>query len=277
MSGYIILQNVPEEEVQVRIDLSSYQELPEYFRGFCDVPPGLHYVSITTENQTHSFWHYLGSEQIFVKFFSQFAQEFWDQDSRDQAKKIAYYQGQLASGFLTEKQLIPYDYKRSGSWLELICDITPDYFPVTLHISPEGQSPNAPSSPEWEKEVFETHQGDFKSFIVELQFAFVRWYVSNLDSPTPDLEAFNRWKYLVEATCNADLSSLAKASDLVNVVASTLTVEFTSLDDSLLPFNDPLIAAARRLQEKMLGGEIPELVSRGLELKTYLDQRYQSS
>ena len=27
-------------------------------------------------------------------------------------------------------------------------------------------------------------------------FAFVRWYVSDLDSPTPDVEAFNRWKYL---------------------------------------------------------------------------------
>jgi hypothetical protein len=277
MSGYIILENVPEEEVQVRIDLSSYQELPEDFIGFCDVPLGLHYVSITTETQTHSFWHYLGSEQMFVKFFSQFAQEFWDNDSRDQAKEIAYYQGQLASGFLTEEELIPYDYKRSGSWLELICDITPDYFPVTLHISPQGQSPSVPFSPEWEKEVFETHKGDFRSFIVELQFAFVRWYVSNLDSPTPGLEAFNRWKYLVEATCNADLSSLAKASDLVNVVVSTLTLEFDSLDDSLLPFTDPLIATARRLQEKMIGGEIPQLVSYGLELKTYLDERYQNS
>ena len=212
-----------------------------------------------------------------MKFFSKFSQKFWDNDNRDQAELIAYYQESLAFGFLTEEQLIPYDYKRSGSWLELICDITPDYFPVTLHISPEGQSPNAPSSPEWEKEVFETHKGDFKSFIVELQFAFVRWYVSNLDRPTPDLEAFNRWKYLVEATCNADLSSLAKAPDLVYVVASTLTVQFNSLDDSLLPFNDPLIATARRLQEKMLSGEIPQLVSRGLELKTYLDERYHNS
>jgi hypothetical protein len=50
MSGYIILENLPEEEVQVRIDLSSYQELPEDFMGFRDVPPGLHYVSITTQN-----------------------------------------------------------------------------------------------------------------------------------------------------------------------------------------------------------------------------------
>jgi hypothetical protein len=73
------------------------------------------------------------------------------------------------------------------------------------------------------------------------------------------------------------LSSLAKAPDLVNVVASTLTLEFDSLDESLLPFNDPLIATARRLQEKMLSGEIPQLVSSGLELKTYLDERYQSS
>jgi hypothetical protein len=274
MSGYIILENVPEEEVQVRIDLSSYQELPEKFRGFCDVPAGLHYVSITTQNQTYSFWHYLRSEEIFVKFFSQSDRVFWD---RDQAEATARYQKRLALGLLKEEQLIPYNYRRSGSWLQLMCDIIRSYFPVTLHISPQGQSPSVPSSPEWEKEVFETHKGDFRSFIVELQFAFLCWYVSDLDSPTPDREAFNRWKYLVEATCNADLSSLAKAPPLVNVVASTLTLEFNSLDDSLLPFNDPLIAAARRLQEKMLSGEIPRLVSYGLELKTYLDERYQSS
>ena len=276
MSGYIILENVPEEEeVQVRINLSSYQELPEEFMGFYDVPPGLHYVSITTQNKTHSFWHYLRSNQMLVKFFDdEFPRRFVD---IDQAEATAFHRERLALGFLREEQLIPYNYKRSGSWLQLICDITFDLCPVTLHISPQGQSPSVPSSPEWEKEVFETHQGDFRSFIVELQFAFVRWYVSDLDSPTPDLEAFNRWKYLVEATCNADLSSLAKASDLVNVVASTLTLEFDSLDDSLLPFNDPLIATARRLQEKMIGGEIPQLVSSGLELKTYLDERYQSS
>ena len=275
MCAYIILENLPEE-VQVRIDLSSYQELPKKFRGFCDVPAGLHYVSITTQNQTHSFWHYLRSEPMFVKFFSQIDQKFVD-DNGDQAKEIAYYQKRLALKLVREEQFIPYNYELSGNWLELICDIIPDYFPVTLHISPQGQSPRVPSSPEWEKEVFETHQGDFKSFIVELQFAFVRWYVSDLDTPTPDLKAFNRWKYLVEATCNADLSSLAKAPDLVNVVASTLTLEFDSLDESLLPFNDPLIATARRLQEKMLSGEIPQLVSSGLELKTYLDERYQSS
>jgi hypothetical protein len=277
MSGYIILENLPEEGVQVRIDLSSYQELPEKFMGFRDVPPGLHYVSITTQNQTHSFWHYLRSDQMFVKFFSKFDQEFLDDEYRDQAEATARYQKHLAVRLLKEEQLIPYNYRRSGSWLQLICDIIPSYFPVTLHTSPQGQSPSVPSSPEWEKEVFETHKGDFRSFIVELQFAFVCWYVSDLDSPTPDLEAFNRWKYLVEATCNADLSSLAKAPPLVNVVASTLTLEFDSLDDSLLPFNDPLIAAARRLQEKMLSGEIPRLVSYGLELKTYLDERYQNS
>jgi hypothetical protein len=213
---------------------------------------------------------------MFVKFFSQIAQKF-DDDNGDQAKEIVYYQERLALKLVREEQFIPYNYELSGNWLELICDIIPDYFPVTLHISPQGQSPRVPSSPEWEKEVFETHKGDFKSFIVELQFAFVRWYVSDLDTPTPDLKAFNRWKYLVEATCNADLSSLAKAPDLVNVVASTLTLEFDSLDESLLPFNDPLIATARRLQEKMLSGEIPQLVSSGLELKTYLDERYQSS
>lgn len=241
--------------------------------GFWDVPPGLHYVSITTQNHTHSFWCYIRSEQILVKFFSQINQEF-----RDREPEVATdYEKQLALGLLTEEELIRYNYKRSGSWLKLICNITPKYFPVTLHISPQGQSPSVPFSPEWEKEILETHQGDFKSFIVELQFAFLRWYVSDLDNPTPDVEAFNRWKYLVEATCNADMSSLAKAPELVNVVASNLTLQFESLDDSLLPFNDPLIAAARRLQEKMLSGEIPLLGSDGQELKTYLDERYQSS
>ena len=95
--------------------------------GFLDVPLGLHYVSITAQNHTHSFWCYIRSEQILVKFFSQINQEFRDREPG----VAADYEKQLALGLLTEEELIPYNYKRSGSWLKLICNITPKYFPVT--------------------------------------------------------------------------------------------------------------------------------------------------
>jgi hypothetical protein len=57
----------------------------------------------------------------------------------------------------------------------------------------------------------------------------------------------------------------------------TLISQFNSLDDSLLSANDPLVNAARRLQQKMLNGEIPVLARDGRKLKNYLEQRYQST
>lgn len=172
--------------------------------------------------------------------------------------------------------MIPYDHKKWGSWLLLTCHIDERYFPVTLHKSQPSLSPSQPSQLDWEKEVFETHKGNPYSFITEFQFAFIRWYVSDLDCPATDTEAFNRWSYLVEATCNADITSLDKAHDLVNIIAADLIAQFKSLDDSLLPANDPLVNAARLLQEKMLSSKIRNLVSQGRKLKDYLEQRYEN-
>jgi hypothetical protein len=72
------------------------------------------------------------------------------------------------------------------------------------------------------------------------------------------------------------MSSFAKAPELVNVVASNLTSQFDSLEDSLLPSNDSLVDAARLLPEKMIGGGIQILHREGQKLKTYLDERYDS-
>ncbi|MBD0345784.1 MAG: hypothetical protein ICV63_13365 [Coleofasciculus sp. Co-bin14] len=270
MSAYIILENVPK--YQARIDFLSCR-IPDRFVGFREVPYGLHYVNVKTKNNNYpGFWCYVKSDQVVVKILRERTQEFEDSDPVGTAQ----YQELVSIGLLKIK-MIPYDYKKSGSWLLLTCHIKPKYFPVTLHTSQQRLSPSLPSQLDWEKEVFETHKGSFYSFMSEFQFAFIRWYVSDLDRPGPDAEAFNRWRYLVEATCNADMSSLAKAPELVNVLASALTSQFNSLDDSLLPSNDPLVEAARRLQEKMLNGEIPLLGRDGQELKNYLEQRYQSA
>jgi hypothetical protein len=186
----------------------------------------------------------------------------------------AQFKKLISLGSSLENRLIPYDHKKWGTWGILTCHIYSKYFPVTLHTSQPSLSPSQPSQLDWEKEVFETHKGNSLSFMTEFQFAFICWYVSDLDYPATDVEAFNRWSNLVEATCNADIASLAKEPNLVNGIADSLISQFDSLDDSLLPANAPVVNAARLLQEKMLSGEIPRLVSQGRKLKDYLEQRY---
>ena len=73
------------------------------------------------------------------------------------------------------------------------------------------------------------------------------------------------------------MSSLAKASELVDTIVIDLISQFDSSEDSLLPSNDRLVEVARRLQAKMLDGGIPILQREGQKLKTYLDERYQST
>jgi len=269
MYASVIVVNVPK--YQARIDFLS-TPLHDTFVGFREVPYGLHYVNVKTQNNYPGFWCYVKSDQVVVKMLRARTQEFEDCDPQHTSN----LQNLVQLGAL-EDDMIPYDHKKWGSWGLLTCHIHRKYFPVTLHISQQSLSPSQPSQLDWEKEVFETHKGSSLSFMSEFQFAFIRWYVSDLDCPATDVEAFNRWSYLVEATCNADIASLAKDPDLVNIIADDLISQFNSLDDSLLPANDPLVETARRLQEKMLSGEIPLLGRDGQKLKTYLDERYQSS
>ena len=266
MYASIILENIPT--YQARIDLIS-TPIHDDFVGFREVPCGLHYVNVKTQNNYPGFWCYVKSDQVVVKMLRARTKEFEDSDPVGTAQ----HQKLLSYGLL-EDDMIPYDHKKWGSWLLLTCHIDSRYFPVTLHTSQPSLSPSQPSQLDWEKEVFETHKGNPYSFMTEFQFAFIRWYVSDLDCPATDAEAFNRWSYLVEATCNADIASLDKAPELVNIIADDLISQFNSLDDSLLPANDPLVNAARLLQEKMLNGEIPYLLSQGKKLKNYLEQRY---
>jgi hypothetical protein len=268
MYAYIILESIPP--YQARIDLIS-TPIQDNFKGFREVPYGLHYINVKTQNNYPGFWCYVKSDQVVVKILMKRTQEFEDFDPVTTAR----YQRLLSHGLL-EKKMIPYDHKKWGSWLLLTCHIDERYFPVTLHNSQPSLSPSQPSQLDWEKEVFGTHKGNPYSFMTEFQFAFIRWYVSDLDCPATDTEAFNRWSYLVEATCNADITSVDKAPDLVNIIAADLISQFNSLDDSLLPANDPLVNAARLLQEKMLSSKIPHLVSQGMKLKDYLEQRYEN-
>jgi len=266
MYAYIVLENIPP--YQARIDFMS-TPIDEKFVGFREVPYGIHYINVKTQNNYPGFWCYVKSDQVVVKTLSTRTQEFEDCDPRG----TETYEMMLSGGLL-EDEMIPYDHKKWGSWGLLTCHIDRSYFPVTLHTSPQSLSPSQPSPLDWEKEVFETHKGSSLSFMSEFQFAFICWFVSDLDCPATDVDAFNRWSYLVEATCNADIASLAKAPGFVNVIAGDLRSQFDSLDDSLLPANDPLVNAARRLQEKMLNGEIPHLLSEGEKLKNYLEKRY---
>jgi hypothetical protein len=276
MPCYIILHNVPKSKAQ--IDLFTYP-IQEGFRGFRDIPPGVHYVSVKTRNGYPSFWCYLKSNETISKVFNNISQEFEDDDPAE----TAYYQ-ELASLGAMDAELIAYESERAATWLLLTNDIKYSHFPVTLH-SKQPNSIAATSSAEslqagrqsdhkseFAKVLFDTHGGDAVAFLAEFQFAFARWFVSELDCP--DIEALNHWRYLVEAVCNAEISDLAKAATAIATLVGNLITQLESVDDSLLNANDPIVISVRHLAQEMVNSDIENFVKEGHQLKYFLKKRW---
>lgn len=96
MYAYIILESIPP--YQARIDLIS-TPIQDNFKGFREVPYGLHYINVKTQNNYPGFWCYVKSDQVVVKILMKRTQEFEDFDP----VTIARYQRLLSHGLLEKK------------------------------------------------------------------------------------------------------------------------------------------------------------------------------
>jgi len=276
MPCYIIINDVPK--IKVKLDLFTYP-LDEDFKGFREVPPGAHYLSVKTETGYASFWCYLKPQQTIVKFFDSYTQEFQDYDLED----AAYYQ-ELASWGAMDEELRVYKTKGSITWLLLTNDIKSSHFPVTLHPVPPLPPQDTRSTEsaqagtqsqnksEFEKVLFDTHGGDEVAFLTEFQFAFASWFFSELDNE--DIAALNRWGYLVEAVCNAGISNLAKAPTTIATLVGNLRTQLDSVDDSLLNSEEPIVSLIGDLAAELVNCDIESFVKEGQQLKSFLKQRW---
>ncbi len=269
---YIILRDVPKEKAQIDADI---YEIEGSFRGFKNVIPGFHSVGVQVDQIYKGFWCYLQPNEVLVKVFNPTCQQFED----DEPETTVHYQ-KLAIAGAMDQVLIPYNHDSGEIWEKLTNHINSRVFPLIIH--EEKSNPAAvnisfekPSDllleqqqSRFEQALFNTHGGDTEAFLIEFQFAFARWY-SNIE----DLEALNRWRYLLQAIYNAGESGITKAPELFSGLIDTLLVQLDCLPDDMFVPNSFVTSQARYLAEDMIDSDIENLVEKGQEFKDYLEER----
>lgn len=268
--GFIVLRDVPKDEA--RIDLDTYN-IEGGFRGFQLVPAGVHYTSVQVQGTHKGFWCYLQPNEVLVKVFNASLQQFQD----DEPETMARYQ-QLALGGAMDQALISYARDSYLLWQELTNQISFSSFPPTLFQEEPKLPPNLSSEElgnwvlhqksRFEQALFDTHTGNISALLTEFQFAFVRWFIDD-----EDMEAFNRWRYLLQAFYNAGESSIAKNPDFFLSLIDILLTQFDCLPEEMFADDSFLVSQAEYLAEDMIDSDIENLVEKGQEFKDYLEER----
>ena len=129
MFGHIILRDVPKRAVQ--LDLSIF-EIQGGFRGFAEILPGLHYVSVEMDAEMlDGFWCYGEPSAVVVKVFDYDSWTFQDPDP-----KIIKQFTQMARSGAMNRALIPVmqrDSDFANAWKDLVSHVMKDDFPIILH------------------------------------------------------------------------------------------------------------------------------------------------
>lgn len=268
---YIILRDVPKEKAQIDADI---YEIEGGFRGFKKVIPGFHYVGVQVEQIYQGFWCCLQPNQVLVKVFNHTLHQFED----DEPETTIHYQ-KLALAGAMDRVLIAYKHDSWKIWEKLTNHIDCGIFHPILHqeksnyaaVNISSEQPNdllLKQQSRFEQALFNTHSGDPEAFLSEFQFAFVRWY-TNIE----DLEALNRWRYLLQAIYNAGESGIAKAPELFSSLIDTLLVQLDCLPEDMFIPNSFVTSQARYLAEDMIDSDIEGIVEKGREFEAYLEKR----
>jgi hypothetical protein len=273
----LILRDLPKSFAQ--LDLLVYK-LKGGFRGFRQIPSGIHYVSILAHKARPSFWCYLPPNEVVVRVFNSEQSEFVE----DEPESAANYRKLAASGAMA-KALWPYPPQQGINWWQLTRHIRADAFPPPLHQEttnkPPADLPKEASS-EWmlqhhqsrfELAFLDTHGGDEAAFLAEFQFAFVRWLVTSKEQDNEDMEAFTRWRQLLASIYNAGERTIARTPHLFIDLIDALLAQFNQLPDHLFSPDSFLSANANYLIEDMSDTGIVPLADKSQELSTYLKTR----
>lgn len=273
MFGYIILRDIPKEAAQ--LDLLFY-EIQGGFRGFAQVLPGPHFVSIKVDGEIHEgFWCYLEPSRVVVKVFN-YENKLFQEDNPENELKYS----NLALSGAMNKALIPVMLRSpemAMDWIKLVSYIKIDNFPFTLHsetpiIPPENLSSEEMSAwfldtykSRFEQAFFETHGGNKDSFLAEFQFAFVRSLVKKTDD-----EALKRWLCLLQAVYNVGERNIKAVPDLFPPLIDIIMAQFKYLPEDWFKPNSQVVYGVSYLIEDMTDTGIEELIEKAKNFKDFL-------
>ena len=129
MKQNIILRNLPKEKIQ--IDIWPFK-IQGGFRGFQQVPNGLHYIAVLFHNIYPGFWCFVEGATV-VKAFNSEKSQFIDADN----ETTTTYQAQADSGAMN-KDLIVFPKAAELQWHRLTSHISPKNYDQIVSLTPSS-------------------------------------------------------------------------------------------------------------------------------------------
>ncbi len=264
--SYIILRDMPKEEV--RLDLNIY-EVKGGFRGFADVPKGLHYISVKDGDEYKSFWSFSTENQAIVKRLDYETGKFTDDIENEE------HYSKLALSGAMNKALILYKSTQQQIWEQLIKHISVDSFPPKLNHEKEEPMPE-PGAEDYAEQImtrksrfelafYDSNKGNSNSFLSELEFSFLRFITDQNDN-----EAFDRWRHLILSLYNAGERCIEDNPNLFIDLIDILITQFKLLPKEYLVPDSFIIQNASYLAEDMIDTGIDNLEEKGKEFKLFI-------
>jgi hypothetical protein len=275
MYGYIILRDIPKEEVQ--LDVTIY-EIKGGFRGFAEVKPGIHYISVKDDGQmVDGFWCKVRTNDAVIKQYDYQNKTFVNCDVKEH-----FHYKDLAVGGAMDRVLIHVmssNQHLAQIWSDLTTFLKHDFYPISLNheepmIPPTNLTPK--ELEEWylttfksrfDQAFYDTHNSDMYSFFEELQFAFISYMLFS------DVEALDRYLHLLQAVYNAGERNVTNAPGFFKEFLDVIRIHFNQIADEDFTPDKNYLATIGHLLEDMEDSEIAPLIDKAKEFRKYLGKR----
>lgn len=262
----------------VQLDLL-YFPIRGGFRGFSEVSPGPHYVSIKVNEEMHEgFWCWVEPGEAIIKVY-----DYENNVFKDDEVDIELHFQKLATCGAMNHVLIPFtlnNFKSVSLWMKLTKNIRVEHFPPALHTEEPMTLPidlNPDEISEWylnkfksrfEQAFTDTHGNNIQAFMEEFEFSFLKYIVRQRDE-----NALNRWMHLIQAVYNAGERSVETAPDLFIDFVYVMKYQLDLLNDEDLQPETKIIAGVDRIIEDMRDVGTDELKETAQTLEAYLNSR----
>ncbi len=275
MYGYIILIDIPKEEVQ--LDVTIY-EIKGGFRGFSEVKPGIHYVTVKdNEQMVDGFWCKVRANDAVIKRYDYQSKSFVNYE----VKEHFDYKDMALSGAM-DHVLIPVmssSHHLAQVWSDLTSYLKHDFYPISLNHE-EPMTPPTNGTPEeleewylttfksrFDQAFYDTHNSDIDSFFEELQFSFISYMLFS------DVEAIDRYMHLLQAVYNAGERNVITTPDFFNGFLDIIRVHFNQIADEDFTPDRKYLTNIGNLLDDMEDSEIVPLIDKAKEFREYLNTR----
>lgn len=259
MNSAIILRNIPKKVI--KLDQVIYPNIKGGFRGFYQVPPGLHYISVLSSLSHIGFWCFLKPNDAVVKVFNSEENCFENDESESENK----FKNLALSGAMGAA-LKNYPLQYFPVWHSMSCYIREEFFPPTIY------ELELPSSSRFESSFKVTHDGNIDFFLQEFQFSFLKWYCSTL-TDTQELSAFERWTHLLQSIYNAGEGNISESPRLFIELTDTIIAQFSCLNEDYFGNGSSVIENINYLIEDMRDSGNTEAKEKALALEVYLENK----